>query len=347
MRVRPVGIGTSRGVGLDISRAVPARLPAGHPPVLLIVVDTEEEFDWSGSFERSNRSVTAIPSLVDFQRQISDLGARPTYVIDHPVATTRQSADIMAAFAAGGAAEIGVHLHPWVTPPHEEPVNPVNSYLGNLDTGLQREKIAEMVRVVELAIGSRPAAFKAGRYGLGLDTPALLVEHGFNVDLSSSPGFNWSGDGGPDYSRYQNAPYWLDPGRALLELPTTGGYYGPLRTLGSMVTPVSNLPRRFEKGPSVALRRLNLARRAMLTPEGFRLWELVSLARALLDGGVEVLTLSFHSPSLAPGHTPFVRTDSERDAFLGGIRDFVNWFRADARGTFLTASEVRSRMLQA
>lgn len=338
---------TSRGVGLDLSSAVPARLPAGHPPVLLVVVDTEEEFDWSRSFERENRSVTAIPGLIDFQRLFAELGVRPTYVIDHPVATTAESADVLATFAASGGAEIGVHLHPWVTPPHEEQVNSTNSYLGNLEPRLQREKIAEMARVVEAAVGLRPAAFKAGRYGLGLDTPALLVEHGFNVDLSSSPGFNWSGDGGPDYSRFPNAPYWLDAGRDLLELPTTGGYYGPLKTLGTMVTPVSNLPRRFEKGPSVALRRLNLARRAMLTPEGFKLPELLSLSRALLEGGVEVLTLSFHSPSAAPGHTPFVRDEAQRAAFLGTVRDFVGWFRSDVRGVFLTASEVRSRMLEA
>jgi hypothetical protein len=333
------------GVGLDLTRSLPAALPAGHGPVLLVVVDTEEEFDWGRPFDRRNRAVSATRGLIEFHASLSDMGVRPTYVVDHPIATTSESVDILAPFTERNGAEIGVHLHPWVTPPFEEEVSSFNSYLGNLDPKLQLAKISEMVRVVVEAFGFRPSTFKAGRYGLGLATPSLLVSQGFNVDLSSSPGFNWSGDGGPDYTRHPNVPFWFDPTRKLLELPTTGGYFGPLKALGPLVTPASNVLAGARNPTGGALRRLNLARRAMLTPEGFQLGELVALARSLLEDRVEVLTLSFHSPSAAPGHTPFVRTDAERDAFLGTIRDFVRWFRSDAGGVFLTASEVRKKLL--
>jgi hypothetical protein len=38
---------------------------------------------------------------------------------------------------------------------------------------------------------------------------------------------------------------------------------------------------------------------------------------ALIDEGVRVLNFSFHSPTLAPGHTPYVRNERDRADFYG------------------------------
>jgi hypothetical protein len=331
----------ARALGFDTTSFRPARLPAGHPPVLLVVIDTEEEFDWSAPFNRAHRGVSSIAGLVPVHRMFVELGVRPTYVIDHPVAATAQSADIVAAFAADGSAEIGAHLHPWVTPPDEEPVTAFNSYAGNLDPQLERAKLVELHAAIIRGTGVRPLTFKAGRYGIAPRTPGFLGELGFRVDLSSSPGFNWSGDGGPDFSgsRYSNDPYWIRGTPDILEIPTTGGYYGPLRVLGEALTPVDNSRNRRESTLGVYLRKARLARRAMLTPEGFRLWELQALAESLLARGSRVLTLSWHSPSARPGHTWFVRSESELQQFLGTIRSFVTWFARQHSARFATAVE--------
>jgi hypothetical protein len=167
----------------------------------------------------------------------------------------------------------------------------------------------------------------------------LLADLGFRIDLSTSPGFNWSGDGGPDYTRYSNDPYWIRGRHDILEIPTTGGYFGPLRRAGLALTPVDNVRPRLESPFGAYLRKLRLARRAMLTPEGFRLVDLQALAEALLAQGTRVLTLSFHSPSAHPGHTPFVRSQAELAAFVETIRAFVTWFATRHSGRFVTASE--------
>lgn len=335
---------TQARCGLDAQGAVPLRLPVGHTPVLLVVLDTEEEFDWSAPLARENRGVTAIDRLREAQLAFEDVGIRPTYVIDHPVAATPRSAAVLGEIASRGTAEIGAHLHPWVTPPHQEIVSPFNSYAGNLAPELERAKLAALVDAIRAGTGVQPVTYKAGRYGFGVNTPQILRELGLRNDLSSSPGFNWSGDGGPDYSRHPNFPYWLPAAPGILEIPTTGGYYGPLRALGSAVTPVSNTRRRHEAGPAMLLRRLRLARRAMLSPEGFALPELQALADTLLEGGIEVLSLSFHSPSLQAGHTPFVRSAAELAAFEGTIRAFAKWFFQEHRGSFMTASELRATL---
>jgi hypothetical protein len=327
-------------LGFDTTATRPARLPAGHPPVLLVVVDTEEEFDWTAPFNRNHRSVESIAGLVPVHRMFVDHGVRPTYVIDYPVATTTASADIVAAFGADGSAEIGAHLHPWVTPPDDEPVTAYNSYAGNLEPQLERAKLGELRAAIVRGTGIQPVTFKAGRYGIAPRTLGFLTELGFQIDLSSSPGFNWSGDGGPDYSggRYPNDPYWIRGNPDVLEIPTTGGYYGPLRSIGEALTPVDNKWPRQESTLGVCLRKARLARRAMLTPEGFRLWELQALTESLLERGTRVLTLSFHSPSSRPGYTPFVTTQAELQAFVETMRSFVTWFANSHSGRFATAS---------
>ena len=63
------------------------RLPADQPPVLLVVIDTEEEFDWNAAFDRSNTGVGHMRHIGRVQDVFDELGARPTYVIDYPVAS--------------------------------------------------------------------------------------------------------------------------------------------------------------------------------------------------------------------------------------------------------------------
>lgn len=327
-------------LGLDLSQIRRAYLPSSHGPILVVVLDTEEEFDWSQPFDQSSRSVTAIQGLIPLQTMFEDVGIRPTYVIDHPVATQPESASVLGGFSRRGVAEVGAHLHPWVTPPHSEQVNVFNSYGGNLDPALEQAKLESLVEAIEQNVGVRPRTFKAGRYGVGRQTLIALRELGFTTDLSTSPGFNWSGDGGPDFRGYPNYPYWIPGEPAILEIPTTGGHFGPLRWIGPAIDPTSNDGSTGNPLLASFLRRLRLSRRVMLSPEGSKLWELQSLAEALLEGGEQVLTLSFHSPSVVPGHTAFVRNDNERSVFVSTIRSFAEWLfrRHNARG--MTAAEV-------
>ena len=74
---------------LERNLHVPARLPADHPPVLVIVVDTEEEFDWGRPFSRDNTATRSIAAQPLIHERIFDRhGIVPTYCIDWPVATT-------------------------------------------------------------------------------------------------------------------------------------------------------------------------------------------------------------------------------------------------------------------
>ena len=46
-------------------------------PILTVVIDTEEEFDWNASHSRSNTSVAAIADIGRVQSIFDDFGVRP------------------------------------------------------------------------------------------------------------------------------------------------------------------------------------------------------------------------------------------------------------------------------
>ena len=56
---------------------------------------------------------------------------------------------------------------------------------------------------------------------------------------------------------------------------------------------------------------LGLLERIPLTPEGVTVEEAIRGIDMAIDDGLPLLVLSFHSPSLAPGYTPYVRTEDD------------------------------------
>ena len=64
---------------------------AATPPLLLVIVDTEEDFDWSVPVSRSNTAVDSISAQHLAQEIFSAYGVVPTYVIDYPIATDENS----------------------------------------------------------------------------------------------------------------------------------------------------------------------------------------------------------------------------------------------------------------
>ena len=92
---------------------------------------------------------------------------------------------------------MGAHLHPWVTPPFEEPVNRFNSFPGHLAPELEAAKFESLSRAMQETFGARPKIYQAGRSGLGPNSPRILEEAVSEVSMTVSPPFSSSADGGP------------------------------------------------------------------------------------------------------------------------------------------------------
>lgn len=284
---------------------------------VLLTVDTEEEFDWSGPFTRDRHGLHHLPRLRNFQDFCESHRIVPSYLVDWPVATSVLARDILAGPVARGTAEVGIQLHPWVNPPFEEEVNPRNSYAGNLPPDLERAKFLQLRDAIAENFGSDPMLYRAGRYGFGPETTDLLRDAGVAIDTSFRSLFDYRAGHGPDYSGYPLEPFWLDGAMSVLELPLTTVYWGMLRRQGRVLHPLlSRMPRM-----SGIAARLGLLERIPLTPEGTTIDEAIRALDMALDDGLPLIVLSFHSPSLALGHTPYVENDADLDALY-------DWFRA-------------------
>lgn len=276
----------------------------------IVTVDTEEEFDWEAPLDRTSHGLTTVPALRKFQQFCEGFGVVPTYLIDYPVACSPDAPAAIGDAVAAGRAEVGVQLHPWVSPPFDEDVSEFNSYSGNLPFELERAKFRTLRDRIEQVFGTPPLAYRAGRYGLGPRTAEILHECGIAVDTSVRARFDYSSTRGPNYREHPLRPYWVDPARTLLEMPLTTVYWGPLRQLGNLIYPY------LWRAPSIrgVLARAGLLERIPLTPEGVTAEEALRGVDIAIDDGLPILVFSFHSPSLAPGHTPYVRNEADLDA---------------------------------
>ena len=54
--------------------------------------------------------------------------------------------------------------------------------------------------------------------------------------------------------------------------------------------------------------------------------------------------MSYHSPSLAPGNTPYVRSEAELEAFLGRIETVLRYFAEELGGEFTTLTRYRAAL---
>lgn len=311
----------------------------------MVVVDTEEEFPWS-QFDRRNTAVTAMAELHTAQRVCDAHGIVPTYVADYPIVSQPDGYAPLRDILADNRCVVGAHLHPWVTPPFTEVVNARNSYPGNLDCALEQDKLRHLCTAIEDNLGVRPVAYKAGRYGVGPNTYAILEAAGFDVDLSPSPPYDFSADGGPDFSQQDATPFWFGAQRRLLCIPTTGAYVGSAGRFSHRLYRFATRPRLQRLRLPGVLGRLGLVSRLRLSPEGFPLKAMQRLTRHLLRRGQRAFVLSYHSSSLKPGCTQYVRTADDRSAFLATLNAYFDFFLRELGGVTMTPLQLRQHLLE-
>ena len=310
-------------------------LSALGSPRFVVTVDTEEEFDWSAPFSRDEHGTSHVSAIPRFQALCDEFAVRPCYLVDYPITQDGAAVDLLGGYASARRAEIGVQLHPWVNPPFAEAVTVGNSFACNLPPELEREKLSVLHDSIVTNLGVRPDVYRAGRYGAGRNTAAILSDLGIAIDSSVRTRFDYSGQGGPSYAEHPINPYWLIKDR-VLELPLTTVFGGRLRAVGNKA---------FVKvfgsdGARSMLARTAMLERIALTPEGIPLDKALEGIDLALADGVKIINLSFHSPSLAVGHTPYVKTPKQlEDFYLWWAKVFVHLSEKGVRPT--TMAEVK------
>lgn len=327
---------------LDPSDWTVADTGAGEP-LLLVTVDTEEEFPWHEPVSRAHVSTASIAAQARAHRIFDKYGIRPTYVIDFPVASQESGYRPLRELHDAGRCQIGTHLHPWVSPPFDEEVNNRNSFPGNLPRSVEHAKLERLTREVEDRFGFRPTVYKAGRYGVGPHTAEILAELGYRIDTSVVPRTDFRSDDGPDFRGCGAKPYWFGrTGARLLEIPLSAGFTGILSGLGWDGWRRVNSPAGRALRLTAVSSRLRILDRVILTPEGITHAEHRRLTRAMLDSGHRVFSFTYHSPSLEPGCTPYVRDERDLALFLDRMDRYFDWFINELGGRAATPYDILS-----
>ncbi len=282
--------------------------PANFGRRYTVFVDVEEEFDWAAPLSRDHRAVTTIGSLPEAHRRFRDRGIGLAFMVDYPVTEDAAACDILREALDDPRNMLGAQLHAWVNPPYF-PASPGDSYAGNLPIANEAAKLDALTGRLERAFGRRPLAYRAGRYGIGPATLALLTERGYRIDSSMRARYDYTADLGPDFSQIGNAAFRTGN---LLELPLTTVFTGAWRRLGASLFPLTG---RLPPVRGVAA-RAGLLQRVALTPEDMPIdAALEAVEMAAERDELRLLSFSFHSPSLCPGHTPYVRDSADLAIF--------------------------------
>jgi hypothetical protein len=320
------------------------------PALYFIVTIDVEEDNWG--FQAGHVTVENIRAIPRLQKVFDRYGIKPTYLVSYPVVSTEWAVDILSGILSQKKCEIGAHLHPWNTPPVTEVINERNSMLKNLPYELQAAKLTVLTEKLGAAFGRKPSSFRAGRWGLGAGTIKALIACDYLTDCSVTPTISWLRYGdGPAYPDAITEPYWLSSNCtasetpcSILEVPATIGFnrwpFSRYQQIHSRLEQQAWL--RYLRPISV-MYHTGILRKIWLCPEVSSAEDMIILSKVMMNNGMRFFNMSFHSTTLLPGKSPFVRTQRELELFYRKIETVADAIMSAADVKPLTLSEVRAR----
>lgn len=292
--------------------------------LVLTTVDTEEEWDWSGPYPVQGLSTDNVAGLMRFQQACERHGMKPTYFTNHAVMADSRGREAMQAIGVRPGTEVGMHIHPWNTPPitNPGPIRSRDTYLHNDRPETIAAKLETTYRALADA-GLVPTSFRGGRYSSGGEIHRFLQSHGFVADCSVVPFTGWDEDGAPDYRHRGVMPERIAPaspdGRPLWEIPLSMGFLrGPFGPWAKAYETIEKTPLRHLRLIGI-FDRLGLQRRVWLNFEIADPHDWTPFLLRLQRMGVPSVTLTVHSSSLVRGPGPYTRSASDEERIFGQI----------------------------
>jgi len=282
----------------------------------IITIDTEGDDLWGKPREITTRNAEYLPR---FQSLCERFRLKPVYLTNYEMVMSDVFVEFARDLVARNAAEIGMHLHAWNSPPlvpltsddfHYQP------YLIEYPERVMKEKIETMTRLLEDRFDQKMISHRAGRVGFDGRYAAMLLDEGYRVDCSVTPGIDWrghlgdpGGNGGTDYSAFPCSPYFLS--LSDISVPASGGLLEvPITVRACSLHQIAPWVYRIPLLRSVANRLVSPAFN-WLSPAESDLKAMLGEARRARAEGVPHVELSLHSSELMPGGSPGFRSASD------------------------------------
>lgn len=301
----------------------------------IVTLDTEGDDLWSRPREITTRNAAHLPR---FQALCERFGFKPVYLVDYEMARCDPFVELARDVLARDAGEVGMHLHAWNSPPlvplteddfHHQP------YLVEYPERIMRHKVAFITQLLEDRFERPIVSHRAGRVGFDGRYAAILLEQGYRVDCSVTPGVDWSahpgapgGNGGTDYRAFPERPYFIHP--ADISVPAAAGL---------LEVPVTIRRSALHRRAPWAYRVPFLGRVAnrlspaltWVNPSESRLVAMLRALRAARAEGVAHVEFMLHSSELMPGGSPSYRDAAAIERLYGELEilfgELAGWCR--------------------
>jgi hypothetical protein len=287
-------------------------------PAFLITIDTEGDNLWAAPRRVTTENSRFLPR---FQQLCDSYGLKPTYLTDYEMACCPVFGKFAREVLRERSGEIGMHLHAWDSPPNYALTRDdlsAKPYLIEYPPDVLRAKVSFMTRLLEATFGEKMTSHRAGRWAFDGTYARTLMDQGYRIDCSVTPGYSWEhilgdpqGRGGADYTNSPRDPYFVDPrdprrpgSSTLLEAPMT--------IVSNPVPPAVNRLRNRLNMRSFPRRVLNrlVPAQTWLRPNGRNRHSMLRLLREVLAGNPRHIEFMLHSSELMPGGSPTFRRRS-------------------------------------
>jgi len=307
-----------------------------QPLYLVITIDVEEEGLFSGKYPRSGAGVANVAELARLEFVHQEFGFPLTLLATYPVAQDPAARGVLAAWHQERGAEIGVHLHPWNTPPFTDLPDPEPIATAKLPLTLMEAKLKSLVECLTGKFPAPPRSFRMGRFDWSPGLLKLLPGCGLRVDTSMVP-LTFKGDGPQNFLTPPD-PFWLQvagsPGVKLLEAPVT-----MVPVWQASAKAVHRLAGLLPgKAGKALLSRYRFVGAAGIHPAWFPQFSMRLAASLHKRRGGRVLTLFLHSSELFPGGSPDFPDAAAVDRLVAKLRGFLAWLVKQGPVTGLTLS---------
>lgn len=319
----------------------------------VITIDTEGDDLWARPREITTRNARFLPR---FQSLCERFGFKPVYLTNYEMAMCDEFVEFARDVLARSAGEIGMHLHAWNSPPLEPLTDDdlyFQPYLIEYPDQVMKRKIKTLTGLLEDRFDQEIVSHRAGRWAFDARYAAMLLDEGYRVDCSVTPGKDWraipgdpDGNGGTDYTAFPDRPYFLDP--ADISLPASGGL---------LEVPVTIRPSRLYRRAAWAYRIPLLRRAANSVSLGLgwlcpvqpairasvdrNLGGMLQVAREARAEGAAHMEFMLHSSELMPGGSPIFRKAEDVERLYGHLEILFEELYAWCRGVTLKEFHVR------
>lgn len=298
---------------------------------LVVSIDTECDKDKNWCIQRPLKFTSVTFGIKEkLMPMFAQYGITPTYLLSPEVMYDDESIKVLTSLEN---CELGTHLHgEFIEPEPEWNTNRTNTPQLLYHPAIEGEKLKNLTYLFYDRFGYWPTSFRAGRFGISLNTLPFLVALGYKVDSSVTPFWShfFEGRAKRNYWGASWQPYYPS-----LTDPRKNGH------LSILQVPVTIINKTMMHWPKWLLRlmnqrtklhkrllnrlKLSIAQTLWLRPQRSTAEEMIEIARTVVNvasTGKVVLNMMYHNVEVMPGCSPYAQNEDDARAIVDSQETF-------------------------